>query len=229
MAQSDRPIPLGGWLPPRMFVVSLALQAPGIALTWPPRPNAIELAAGGALIARGLALDLWADATFTRARVEVVPFGATPRLTDEGPFRYSRNPMVLGMATASSGPGDRQRRPLQSRVRGGPRGVARPRVYPAGGTLSQPTLRRPIRILPPARAALARPAGSIERARPIDEPQRPRAAFVRRKAGAYCRRGRWPRAFGRVGMAERGASRGTRPTAASTIRARLRHEEGASG
>jgi protein-S-isoprenylcysteine O-methyltransferase Ste14 len=103
MAQWNRSIPLGGWLPPRMFLVSLALQAPGIALLWPPRPNAIELAAGGALIALGLALNLWADATFKRARVEVVPFGATPRLMEEGPFRYSRNPMVLGMATASSG------------------------------------------------------------------------------------------------------------------------------
>ena len=60
-------------------LVSLALQAPGIALTWPPRPNAIELAAGGALIALGLAFNLWADATFKRAGVEVVPFGATPR------------------------------------------------------------------------------------------------------------------------------------------------------
>jgi protein-S-isoprenylcysteine O-methyltransferase Ste14 len=103
MVQSDRSIPLGGWLPPRMFLLSLALQAPGIALLWPPRPSAIELAAGGALIALGLALNLWADATFKRARVEVVPFGATPRLMEEGPFRYSRNPMYLGMATASAG------------------------------------------------------------------------------------------------------------------------------
>jgi protein-S-isoprenylcysteine O-methyltransferase Ste14 len=103
MAQSDRSIPLGGWPPPRMFHVSLAPQAPGIALLWPPRPNAIELAAGGALIALGLALNLWAAATFKRARIEVVPFGETPRLMEGGPFRYSRNPMYLGMATASAG------------------------------------------------------------------------------------------------------------------------------
>ena len=103
MAQSDRSIPLGGWLPPRIFLVSLALQALGIALLWPPRPNAIELAAGGAPIALGLALNLWADATFKRARVDVVPFGEMPRLMEAGPFRYSRNPMYLGMATASAG------------------------------------------------------------------------------------------------------------------------------
>jgi protein-S-isoprenylcysteine O-methyltransferase Ste14 len=103
MAQSDRSIPLGGWLPPRMFLVSLALQVPGIALLWPPPPNVIELAAGGALIALGLALNLWADATFKRARVDVTPFGETPRLMEAGPFRYSRNPMYLGMAAASAG------------------------------------------------------------------------------------------------------------------------------
>jgi protein-S-isoprenylcysteine O-methyltransferase Ste14 len=50
MAQSDRPILFGGWLPPRMFLLSLALQTPGIALLWPPRPNAIELAAGVAIV-----------------------------------------------------------------------------------------------------------------------------------------------------------------------------------
>ena len=103
MARTHARIPLGRWLPPRMFAVSLALQAPGIALTWPPRPNAVELAAGGALIALGLALNLWADATFKRAEVVVVPFGATPRLVDDGPFGFSRNPMYLGMTMASAG------------------------------------------------------------------------------------------------------------------------------
>lgn len=103
MPQTTRGFPFGGWLPPRVFVASLALQAPGIALHWPPRPNAVEIAVGGALIALGLALNLWADATFKRARVEVVPFGATPRLMEEGPFRWSRNPMYLGMALASAG------------------------------------------------------------------------------------------------------------------------------
>lgn len=103
MSQSNGRIPLSGWLPPRMFVASLALQAPGIALTWPPKPNAIEIAAGGVLIALGLALNLWADATFKRAGVVVVPFGATPHLMADGPFRFSRNPMYLGMTMASAG------------------------------------------------------------------------------------------------------------------------------
>ena len=86
-----------------MFVASLVLQAPGVALTWPPRPDLVELAAGGVLIALGVALNLWADAAFKRAGVVVVPFGTTPRLMGEGPFRYSRNPMYLGMAMASGG------------------------------------------------------------------------------------------------------------------------------
>ena len=103
MTQSNRSIPLGRWLPPRMFVASLALQAPGIALTWPPRPSLFEIVAGGALIALGVALNLWTDATFKRAGVVVVPFGATPRLMGDGPFRFSRNPMYLGMAMASAG------------------------------------------------------------------------------------------------------------------------------
>ena len=103
MSRSNGRIPLSGWLPPRMFVASLALQAPGVAVSWPLRPNAIELAAGGALIALGLALNLWADATFKRAEVVVRPFGATPRLMTDGPFRLSRNPMYLGMTMASAG------------------------------------------------------------------------------------------------------------------------------
>lgn len=86
-----------------MFALSLLAQAPALALAWPLRPSAAEVALGLAAIAAGVALNLWAEATFRRWRVGVVPFSDTPCLMEDGPFRVTRNPMYLGMVLVSAG------------------------------------------------------------------------------------------------------------------------------
>ena len=54
--------------------------------------------AGIALIALAVALTLWAAFLFHRAKTGVVPFTPATFLVASGPFRYTRNPMYLGMA-----------------------------------------------------------------------------------------------------------------------------------
>lgn len=61
------------------------------------------MSAGVAAIAVGVALNLWADRAFKRWRVGVVPLSPAPHLIEDGPFRFSRNPMYLGMVLISAG------------------------------------------------------------------------------------------------------------------------------
>lgn len=45
----------------------------------------------------GLLLALWVEGVFQRAKTTVKPFEKTSALVTSGPFRFSRNPMYLGM------------------------------------------------------------------------------------------------------------------------------------
>jgi protein-S-isoprenylcysteine O-methyltransferase Ste14 len=45
----------------------------------------------------GLWLVLWVRAMFIRAETTIKPFEESSRLVDSGPFRFSRNPIYLGM------------------------------------------------------------------------------------------------------------------------------------
>jgi protein-S-isoprenylcysteine O-methyltransferase Ste14 len=54
---------------------------------------------GGIVIAAlGVALDAWALVLFLRARTGVIPFSEATALVLRGPYRWTRNPMYLGMA-----------------------------------------------------------------------------------------------------------------------------------
>jgi protein-S-isoprenylcysteine O-methyltransferase Ste14 len=53
-------------------------------------------ALGGAVIALGLGLMLWASVTMLRRKTEVLPGREAAALVTEGPFRLSRNPIYLG-------------------------------------------------------------------------------------------------------------------------------------
>lgn len=54
--------------------------------------------AGAVLIALAAALGFWGVVLFRRARTGVVPFSEATVLVTAGPYRFSRNPMYLGMA-----------------------------------------------------------------------------------------------------------------------------------
>jgi protein-S-isoprenylcysteine O-methyltransferase Ste14 len=54
-------------------------------------------AVGTGLIALGLALVLWAGATFARHRTSVMPHRPATTVVESGPYRFTRNPIYLGM------------------------------------------------------------------------------------------------------------------------------------
>lgn len=53
---------------------------------------------GGLIILAGLVLLVFANGLFTRAGTDVIPFRNVSALVTSGVFRYTRNPMYLGMA-----------------------------------------------------------------------------------------------------------------------------------
>ena len=53
--------------------------------------------AGGALFAAGLALAIWAITTFSRAGTSVETIKPSTKIVAHGPYRWTRNPIYLGM------------------------------------------------------------------------------------------------------------------------------------
>jgi protein-S-isoprenylcysteine O-methyltransferase Ste14 len=85
--------------PPLIYVagllvgVALELVAP---VDWPPTAAAVAVGVvGGAL---WLWLDGAATLSFRRAGTSPIPFKPTTALVAVGPYRFTRNPMYLGMA-----------------------------------------------------------------------------------------------------------------------------------
>jgi len=91
-----------GLLPPRLLLFSLLAQIPLIFLRWPLRPAMAPVLAGSALLLAGVTLNLWADRLFHRRGAGVCPFSRVAALVREGPFRFTRNPMYLGMVLVSA-------------------------------------------------------------------------------------------------------------------------------
>jgi len=71
----------GNWLYPLPFVPQ------GVPRVW----------AGAAVFASGLALVAWAFATMRRAGTRVETVEPTTAIVSNGPYRYTRNPIYIGM------------------------------------------------------------------------------------------------------------------------------------
>jgi protein-S-isoprenylcysteine O-methyltransferase Ste14 len=85
--------------PPLIFVAGLA--AGGLAelvrsTTGPSWPVSLTIGVVG--IVAWAALDGYASLRFVRAGTPVIPFKPTTALVVDGPYRFSRNPIYLGMA-----------------------------------------------------------------------------------------------------------------------------------
>ena len=81
------------------FVLSMAAMAAlhfGFPIAQPIREP--YRYAGAVLIVLALGLGFWALALFRRAGTGVVPFSDATTLVLRGPYRFTRNPMYLGMA-----------------------------------------------------------------------------------------------------------------------------------
>jgi protein-S-isoprenylcysteine O-methyltransferase Ste14 len=88
--------------PPLWFAAALVVGAflPGLRLgivgSGPP---------GGVLVLVGLALVLWSAGWFRRTGQDPKPWTPSPELIRAGPYRFSRNPMYVGMTVLTIGIG----------------------------------------------------------------------------------------------------------------------------
>jgi protein-S-isoprenylcysteine O-methyltransferase Ste14 len=84
-------------LPPKGLLIALAAQLPLALASLPLRPAAWELSAGLLLLIAGVAINVWAERQFRRAGVGVCPFSPAPTVIESGPYRFTRNPMYVGL------------------------------------------------------------------------------------------------------------------------------------
>ncbi len=94
--------PLELKIPPPLVTLACAalawgLSAPGLG--W-RLPAGSRLVGAGMCLLLGAALTLWALGLFRRARTTASPLqpGRSRALVREGPYRFTRNPMYLGLA-----------------------------------------------------------------------------------------------------------------------------------
>ena len=66
-------------------------------------PTLPQTALGVAAVATGLVLTLWGLATFARARTPIIPDRPARELVTRGPYRFTRNPMYVGLTALYSG------------------------------------------------------------------------------------------------------------------------------
>jgi protein-S-isoprenylcysteine O-methyltransferase Ste14 len=69
----------------------------------PQPPKALRVVAGAWSLAILAALDTTATVRFLRNRTPINPARPAKRLVTDGPYRFTRNPMYLGMAGAYGG------------------------------------------------------------------------------------------------------------------------------
>jgi protein-S-isoprenylcysteine O-methyltransferase Ste14 len=91
-------------IPSPIWLLGLIVVA--LLVDWPLQLPAIvqHRPTGIALIVLGLAFGVWARLTFARHRAEIYPWSeAHSALVTNGPFRFSRNPMYLGLLVIGIG------------------------------------------------------------------------------------------------------------------------------
>jgi protein-S-isoprenylcysteine O-methyltransferase Ste14 len=76
------------------FLAGLALDR---LVPLPRMPLAIGRPAGALLALGAVALDLWSGARMRAARTTPIPLRPTTAIVTRGPYRFTRNPMYLGM------------------------------------------------------------------------------------------------------------------------------------
>ena len=109
MSDAERPRSPGvKFPPPTLFVVGWlvgwALEANVVRFRLlSGDPGASLVVAGTVLIAAGLVVIASGLLTFFRARTAIMPHHAASRLVTHGPYRFTRNPMYLGMSLLHAG------------------------------------------------------------------------------------------------------------------------------
>lgn len=91
--------PRGPLVPPVYFLAALGMMA--VLHTWFPVFQWLASPyrySGIVVIVLSIGLILWAALLFKRADTGIVPFTPATSLVAVGPYRFTRNPMYLGMA-----------------------------------------------------------------------------------------------------------------------------------
>ena len=88
-------------VPPPFIYLAAMLAGVGIEqfAPTPNLPDPVALAAGVAGVAAAVFLDGGAMRNFVRARTAMEPWKPSSALVTTGPYRFTRNPMYLGMAS----------------------------------------------------------------------------------------------------------------------------------
>ena len=88
---------VGGWIVAWLldWRIEFAIDGAG--------PSIPQVGLGVALLLAGFGLMAWAMLTFRRCQTPVVPVQPARVVVDEGPYRFTRNPMYLGLTGAYVG------------------------------------------------------------------------------------------------------------------------------
>lgn len=92
-------------LPPHIFLAAILLIVASKVLFEGARPipEPLHWMVGVALFALGLAITLPSARLFQRVRTNIIPYNDPDELVTSGWFRYTRNPMYLGMVAMLGG------------------------------------------------------------------------------------------------------------------------------
>ncbi len=97
-ADATIPVAASGWMPPRLFLLYGLAGVVFHFTVYGPRLLRMRWT-GGAVLVLGAALTLWGVRTFKLSGATILPYERTTRLVVNGPFRFTRNPMYLGLVT----------------------------------------------------------------------------------------------------------------------------------
>jgi protein-S-isoprenylcysteine O-methyltransferase Ste14 len=93
--------------PPFLFVVGyvagLGLHEVAPLALVPGGPTAFSVGLAWALVGLGAALIGWAMVTFAAARTAIIPNRPASQIVEAGPYRFSRNPMYVGLGLVYAG------------------------------------------------------------------------------------------------------------------------------
>jgi protein-S-isoprenylcysteine O-methyltransferase Ste14 len=94
--------------PPLVYLLAvLAGLAAGkwVAAAPVPIDRTLRITVGVLIAVAGVALAAWARIGFVRTGQSVIPWTPTPELIFQGPYRFTRNPMYVGMTLLTIGLG----------------------------------------------------------------------------------------------------------------------------